>query len=144
MYVRELTKRPIRGEAPKPITGPDDVVALIGPSLVNEKREHFVVLVLNTRHECQAVETISIGSLESSMAHPREVFRPAILQAAAAVVLVHNHPSGDPEPSEEDLSITKRLRKAGLLLGINVIDHIIVASRGNFSMRDAKLLSQQT
>jgi DNA repair protein RadC len=99
-----------------------------------------VVLILNARHELQCRETVSIGSLNASIVHPREVFLPAILHSAASVVLVHNHPSGDPEPSEEDLSITKRLVQVGDLLGIGVLDHVIVAERGVVSLRSRELL----
>ncbi len=140
MYVCELTKRRYRGKQPKAIRGPDDVVAVVGRKLKREPREHFLVLLLNARHEVLGKETVSIGSLNASIVHPREVFRPAVLQAAAALVLVHNHPSGDPEPSEEDLSITKRLVQVGDLLGINVLDHVIVAARGIVSFRSRQLL----
>lgn len=140
MYVCELTKRRYRGRQPKAIRGPDDVVAVVGRKLKREPREHFLVLLLNARHEVLGKETVSIGSLNASIVHPREVFRPAVLQAAASIVLVHNHPSGDPEPSEEDLSITKRLVQVGDLLGISVLDHVIVASRGHVSFRARQLL----
>jgi len=140
VYVRELMKRRYRGKLPKEIRGPDDVVALVGKKLKKEPREHFLVILLNARHEATAVETISIGSLNASIVHPREVFKPALLTSAASVVLVHNHPSGDSEPSEEDLSITRRLVEAGELLGIGVLDHVIVASRGVVSFRSRQLL----
>ena len=140
MYVRELTKRKYRGKLPREIRGPDDVVALVGRALKREQREHFVVILLNARHEAMAVETVSIGSLNASIVHPREVFKPALLASAASVILVHSHPSGDPEPSEEDLSITKRLVEVGELLGIGVLDHVIVASRGIVSFRSRQLL----
>jgi DNA repair protein RadC len=83
---------------------------------------------------------VSVGSLNASIVHPREVFKAAVMASAAAVVLVHNHPSGDPEPSEEDLAITKRLVEAGELLGISVLDHIVVAARGLTSLRARQLL----
>ncbi len=140
MYVAELTKRKYRGTRLKEIRGPDDVVAFVGPKLRREQREHFLVLLLNARHEAIARETVSIGSLNASVVHPREVFKPAVMQSAASIVLVHNHPSGDPEPSEEDLAITKRLVQAGELLGIAVLDHVIVASRGVVSLRSRQLL----
>ena len=140
MYVCELTKRRYRGKKPKVIRGPDDVVALVGPKLRKEKRENFLVLLLNARHEVMSVETVSVGSLNASIVHPREVFRSAVIQSAASVVLVHNHPSGDPEPSEEDLTITKRLVEAGELLGIGVLDHVVVAGRGVVSFRSRQLL----
>src|SRR5882672_5446015 len=141
MYVRELTRRRYVTTKPTAIRGPEDVASL--PSvrrLKAAKREHFVVLLLNARHEVEAVETISIGSLNASIVHPREVFLPAVLASAASIVLTHNHPSGDPEPSEEDLSITRRLVQAGELLGIGVLDHVIVARRGTVSFRSRQLL----
>jgi DNA repair protein RadC len=140
VYVKELTKRKYRGKWPREIRGPDDVVAFVGPKLKREQREHFLVLLLNARHEVMAKETVSVGSLNASIVHPREVFKPAILASAASVVLVHNHPSGDPEPSEEDLSITRRLVQVGELLGISVLDHVVVASRGIVSFRSRQLL----
>jgi DNA repair protein RadC len=88
----------------------------------------------------QRRETVSIGSLNASIVHPREVFLPAIQHSAASLVLVHNHPSGDPEPSEEDLSITRRLIEVGDLVGIGVLDHVIVAARGSVSFRSRRLL----
>jgi len=140
VYVCELTKRRYRGKAPKVIRGPDDIVALVGRRLMRKDREHFMVLILNARHEVLCQETVSIGSLNASIVHPREVFKPALVASAASIVLVHNHPSGDPEPSEEDLAITKRLVEAGELLGIAVLDHVIVASRGVVSLRARQLL----
>ncbi len=140
MYVRELTKRKYRGKVPRVIRGPEDVFEIVGRRLLKESREHFLVMLLNARHEVEAVETISVGSLNASIVHPREVFKPAILASAASVVLVHNHPSGDPEPSEEDLTITKRLVEVGDLLGIGVLDHVIVGSRGTVSFRARQLL----
>ena len=121
------------------IRGPEDVRTLVR-DLERARKEHFVVLLLNARHELEKRETVSIGSLNASIVHPREVFQPAILHCAASVVLVHNHPSGDPEPSEEDLSITKRLVQVGELVGIGVLDHVIVASRGVVSLRARQLL----
>ena len=140
MYVCELTKRRYRGKKPKEIRGPDDVAAFVGPKLRKELREHFLVLLLNARHEVMAKETVSVGSLNASIVHPREVFKPALLASAASIVLCHNHPSGDPEPSEEDLTITKRLVEAGELLGIGVLDHVIIAERGVVSLRSRQLL----
>ena len=140
MLVRELTTRRYT-TAPKPIRGPEDVVAIPAiRRLTKAKREHFVVLLLNARHECEEIHTISVGSLNASIVHPREVFKPAILASAASIVLVHDHPSGDPEPSEEDLTITKRLVEVGELMGIGVLDHVIVARRGLVSFRARQLL----
>jgi DNA repair protein RadC len=101
----------------------------------NRRQEQFAVLLLNARHEVTRRALVSQGSLNASIVHPREVFRPAILGSAASVILVHNHPSGDPEPSEEDLSITRRLAQVGELLGIPVLDHVVVGKRGFVSLR---------
>ncbi|HEY2956566.1 MAG TPA: DNA repair protein RadC [Candidatus Eisenbacteria bacterium] len=133
---RRAAERASSGAA---IRGPDDVLSQVR-DLPRARKEHFVVLLLNARHEVQCRETISIGSLNASIVHPREVFLPAILQSAASVVLVHNHPSGDPEPSEEDLSITRRLVQVGELVGIGVLDHVIVAERGVVSLRARQML----
>jgi DNA repair protein RadC len=133
---RRAAERPERVAS---IRGPEDVLAEVR-DLVRARREHFVVLLLNARHELQVRETVSIGSLNASIVHPREVFLPAILHSAASVVLVHNHPSGDPEPSDEDLSITRRLVEVGDLVGIGVLDHVIVAARGTVSFRSRRLL----
>ncbi len=136
----ELGRRSVDGGATSPvIRGPDDVLGQVR-DLVRARKEHFVVLLLNARHEVQARETVSVGSLNASIVHPREVFQPAIVHSAASVVLVHNHPSGDPEPSEEDLEITRRLMQVGELVGIAVLDHVIVASRGVVSLRARELL----
>ncbi len=128
-----------QGGSQAAIRGPEDVLAQVR-DLPRARREHFVVLLLNARHELQCRETVSIGSLNASIVHPREVFLPAILHSAASVVLVHNHPSGDPEPSEEDLSITRRLVQVGELVGIAVLDHVIVATRGVVSLRARQML----
>ena len=122
-----------------PIRGPEDVLRHVR-DLRRARREHFVVLLLNARHELQCREIVSIGSLNASIVHPREVFLPAIMHSAASVVLVHNHPSGDPEPSEEDISISRRLVQVGDLVGIGVLDHVIIASRGLVSLRSRQLL----
>lgn len=121
------------------IHGPEDVLGHVR-DLAVARKEHFAVLLLNARHEMQRREIVSIGSLNASIVHPREVFLPAIVHSAASVVLVHNHPSGDPEPSEEDLSITRRLVEVGELVGIGVLDHVIVAARGVVSLRSRQMM----
>jgi DNA repair protein RadC len=98
-------------------------------------RENFVVLLLNTKNKVVGINTVSIGSLDSSLVHPREVFKPAVLASAAGIILGHNHPSGDPEPSKEDLEITIRLLEAGQILGIYVRDHIIIGDNCHVSLR---------
>jgi len=104
-------------------------------SIRHEEKEHFLTLYLNARNVVIHKETVSIGSLNANIVHPREVFRPAIDRAAAALILVHNHPSGDVTPSQEDLRLTTRLVEAGRLLGIEVLDHLIVSSRSYLSFR---------
>ena len=101
------------------------------------RQEEFHVVTLDTRHHVIGVHRITTGTLDSSLVHPREVFRPAMRDAAAAVLLVHNHPSGDPSPSPEDHAVTRRLEGAGRTLGIDVLDHIVVAAHGCVSIRSA-------
>lgn len=108
--------------------------------LRNHKKEHFVIFYLDSRNQEIKRETISIGSLNANLVHPREVFEPAVRNLAAQIILAHNHPSGDPTPSEDDLEITKRLIESGKILGIEVIDHIIVAKNNFFSFKERKLI----
>ena len=110
----------------KNITTPEDIAYIIKPLLCEADREHCLVIMLNGKNQVTAINTVSIGTLTSSLVHPREVFKPAIITNAASIILAHNHPSGDPKPSPEDLTITKRLKEAGELLGIPVLDHIII------------------
>jgi DNA repair protein RadC len=121
------------------VSTPEDVAAA-WPELRYAEREVFGVLLLNARHAATRRIIVSIGTMNASLVHPREVFRPAILHSAASIVCVHNHPSGDPEPSEEDLNITNRLVSAGDLIGIGVLDHVVIASRGIVSFRARHLL----
>ncbi|MDE2509774.1 MAG: DNA repair protein RadC, partial [Elusimicrobia bacterium] len=104
------------------------------------KKEHFLILCLNARRQLIHLETVSIGTLSASLVHPRECFSPAIQHAAAAVVCVHNHPSGDPTPSSEDRDVTRRLQRAGELLGIPLADHVVVSASGFFSFREHGLI----
>lgn len=116
------------------IRSPRDVCQAAA-SIRFEEKEHFLTLYLNARNVMIHKETVSIGSLNANIVHPREVFRPAIARAAAALILIHNHPSGDVTPSKEDLNLTTRLVDAGRLLGIEVLDHVIVSSRKYLSFR---------
>jgi len=109
-------------------------------SLLKSDREKFICMHLNVKNQIISFEVVSTGSLTSSLVHPREVYKGAILSNSASVIFMHNHPSGDPEPSTDDMEITKRLEKAGNILGINVLDHIIVASGGFYSFRQNKLI----
>jgi len=106
----------------------------------NRKKEHFVVLYLNAKNQLVHKETISMGTLNVNLVHPREVFEPALKHSAAQIVVAHNHPSGSPEPSEDDIEITKRLTEAGKIMGVEIMDHVIVAKNGHFSFKEEKLL----
>jgi len=118
------------------VRGPEDVFAHFHPRLRHASQECFIALLLDGRHRVLREETVSQGTLTASLVHPREVFRPALREAAAALILVHNHPSGDPAPSAEDRDVTRRLVSAGELLGVRIIDHVIVAERGFCSLRE--------
>jgi len=132
----ELAKRGLDrglGGLPK-ILHPSDVLKVV-PEIREERKEHFVCLYLNARTQLIHKALISVGTLSGSLVHPREVFAPALEHAASAVILIHNHPSGDPTPSNDDLNLTHRLVEAGLILGIEVIDHIIVAKERWVSLK---------
>ncbi|MFD1674162.1 JAB domain-containing protein [Alicyclobacillus fodiniaquatilis] len=108
------------------IRSADDAAQLIRRYVGGADREHFVCLMLDTKHFVNAIHTVSIGSLDAAIVHPREVFKPAILANSSGIIVAHNHPSGQPAPSDEDIAVTHRLLDAGRILGIQVIDHIIV------------------
>jgi DNA repair protein RadC len=114
---------------------PDNVVSLIGSRLKRKKKEYFLALLLDTRSQLIKVSEISVGSLDASIVHPREAFKEAIAASAASVIFVHNHPSGDPEPSEDDIKLTKRLAEAGEIVGIDVLDHVIITDKKYLSMK---------
>jgi DNA repair protein RadC len=119
-----------------------DASTLLHTYLADVDREHFIVLMLNQKNKIIGINTMSIGSLTASVVHPREVFKPAILSNAAALILAHNHPSGQPQPSTEDRALTQRLVEAGRLLGISVLDHVIIGdgTSSYFSFADEGLL----
>ena len=108
------------------IRTPEDVANLMMEQLKYLHKEHFVCLFLNTKNYMIAQETLSIGSLDAAIVHPREVFRAAIKCSSASIVCVHNHPSGDPAPSDEDIKLTQRLIEVGKIVGIDVLDHVII------------------
>jgi DNA repair protein RadC len=114
-----------------------DAAAVCAPMRTLD-REHFRAILLNTRHEVLDIVDVSVGGLASAPVHPREVFKEAIRRSAAAVIVVHNHPSGHPEPSRDDLLITEQLRAAGRLIGIELLDHVIVGERGYASLREQR------
>jgi DNA repair protein RadC len=114
---------------------PEDAAALVQARLKDKKKEYFLAVLLDTRNRLIKVAEISVGSLDSSIVHPREVFKEAISASAAGVIFVHNHPSGDTEASEDDLRLTKRLSDAGEIVGIDVLDHIIIGGKSYTSMK---------
>ncbi len=137
----ELAQRYQRQD-PRPVLDlPRRVVEQIAPEIRSSKKEHFVGFYLNARSQLVYSETVSVGTLSASLVHPREVFAPALSHSAAGVIVAHNHPSGDCTPSAEDCEATRRLRRAGDLLGIPVLDHVIVSERGFLSFKEQGLLS---
>jgi len=138
----ELSKRleDSSNEIPKiTVKSPEDAIKAAKSQLKGKKKEHFLVLCLDTRNHLIKTVEVSIGSLDSSLAHPREVFKEAISSCAASVIFMHNHPSGDPTPSEDDIKITKRLVEAGGIIGIDVLDHIIICDKDHLSMKARNL-----
>ena len=122
----------------KELTDPEKVYRLIKSKLRDYHKEHFYIIALNSRN--YSIAEVSVGSLNASIVHPREVFAEAIKNKAASVVFAHNHPSGDPEPSEDDLLLTKKLVESGKILGIEVIDHIIVSKDNFFSFKNKGII----
>ena len=123
------------------VHGPEDAAHYAMPRFRFEQREHFAVLLLNTKNHILGMPEISVGSLSASVVHPREVFREAINYAAAAMILLHHHPSGDPSPSREDIAVTSRLVKAGKIMDIEVLDHIILGDQRFLSLKEKGFLS---
>ena len=129
------------GDRPKPVLkSPDDVAAEVRRQLKGKKKEHFVVLCLDTRNRLIGSRLVSIGSLDTSIVHPREVFREAIAASASSIIAAHNHPSGNPEASQDDIQLSKRLKEAGELVGIGLVDHIIVGDGKFVSLKREGLL----
>ncbi len=127
-----------RYELPRKIGTPENAYKAIAAitSVEEEAQEVFGILILNTKNKIVAVHEISRGTLNSSMVHPREVFKPAVLHNAASIICFHNHPSGDTEPSRNDIETTKRLVEAGKIMGIEVFDHIIVGDEEYVSLKE--------
>lgn len=118
------------------IRSPKDVYNLLESELRFEQKEHFICLFLNTKNRLIFKEVISIGSLNTAIVHPREVFHAAIRRCSASLICAHNHPSGDPEPSMEDVNLTKRLIAAGEIIGIEVLDHVIIGGNRFYSLKE--------
>jgi len=121
------------------IEKPEDVFRILHKQLANKKKEHFRLLCLDSRNRIITIEKISVGTLNAALAHPREIFRAAIRNSSASVILVHNHPSGDPQPSAKDKELTERLRKAGKIIGIKVADHIIITRQSFTSFLESTI-----
>ncbi|MCW1926995.1 RadC family protein [Bhargavaea beijingensis] len=138
----ELGKRLTRKQSTERyvIRSPEDAAAYLMPDMSNLNQEHFVVLFLNVKNEVLHSRTIFIGSLNSSIVHPREVFREAVKRSAASIICAHNHPSGNPAPSPEDIEVTKRLAEAGRIVGIDLLDHIIIGDHKFLSLKEGDFI----
>jgi len=134
----EIGKRMYRkhSEGRYTIRSPEDAAAYLMTDMASLNQEHFVALFLNVKNEVLHKQTIFIGSLNSSIVHPREVFREAVKRSAASIIVAHNHPSGNPSPSPEDIEVTKRLIEAGSIMGIEVLDHVIIGDHQFLSMKE--------
>jgi DNA repair protein RadC len=131
----ELGQRALKGQGSRVLSSPKHVFEY-ARSYATAEKEHFLAVHLSTRHVPELLEVVSIGTLNASLVHPREVFRRAIKEGSANLILVHNHPSGDPAPSADDVEITTRLIRVGELVGIEVLDHVILAGERYFSFRE--------
>ncbi len=135
----ELARRLERFESTSKfkINSPEDVYRHLYPAMRESKKETFVELCLDTKNQVIREDTVSVGSLNANIVHPREVFRTALIESAAHIIVAHNHPSGDPAPSREDVDITKKLVETGKIMGIDVLDHVIIGDGRHFSMKEA-------
>ena len=134
-WVRVMLVQETEGPYQPPISQSHDVARLCA-DMLRLDREEFRVLLLNAKHRVMGVHTVSVGSLTVSIVHPREVYKAAILANAAAIIGIHNHPSGNPDPSPEDHALTKRLSEAGKILGITLLDHVIIGQNTHYSFAD--------
>lgn len=134
--VGEVRENPI---STSPVGSPEDCLKYLG-TIRDQLQEHFVALTLDGAGNIIKSRVITVGLLNHTLVHPREVFRGAILDNAASIIIAHNHPSGSLEPSSQDIAITNQMRDAGTLMGISVLDHIIVSKNGHLSMRERGLL----
>lgn len=123
------------------VSSPQEVSNLVMEEMRYLDREHFRAVLLDSKNRVVAIEAVAVGILNSSLVHPREVFKAAVVRSAAAVILVHNHPSGDPSPSHDDIAITQRLVEAGKIIGIQVLDHIIIGDGKYCSLKERAFIS---
>ena len=142
--VKEKTDEEIRSSEERKklnsVTSPDELYKILKEKILNFSKEHFYVVSLDTRNNMIGVDEISVGTLTASLVHPRETFESAIKRHAAQIIIAHNHPSGETDPSEDDLKITRRLVDAGKIMGIEVLDHIIVTNNGYLSFKEKNLI----
>jgi DNA repair protein RadC len=140
VVIREavVSYRGPRRRLPESVRNPVDVARFVRRVVGNDAREHFLVLMLDGRHKPIAYQVVSVGTATASLVHPREVFQAAVAAGAVAVIVAHNHPSGDPSPSREDREVTDRLIKAGEVLGIRLLDSVVVTNSGYVSLREAE------
>jgi DNA repair protein RadC len=125
----------------KKVRSPEDVAWLMIPEMKGLDREHFKAILLNTKNGILKIVTVAIGSLNAALVHPREIFKAAVSASAAGLIIVHNHPTGNPEPSREDKDLTERFARCGDLMGIDLVDHIIVGDDSYVSMRERGLVN---
>ncbi len=119
-----------------PVRGPGDIARIFMDEMRHLDKEHFKAALLNTKNQILKVVTVSIGSLNASIVHPREILKPAISASAASIILVHNHPTGDPAPSREDVEFTRRFAKCGELIGIRLLDHVVIGAGRYRSLKE--------
>jgi DNA repair protein RadC len=133
-------KKEVERVKQKSVTSPDNIIPLLRSQITDYKKEHFFVINFDVRNRYLDIETISVGTLNTSLVHPRETFKGAIKRHAHSVMVAHNHPSGDLNPSQEDINITKRLKESGKILGIELLDHIIITEDSYFSFKSENYL----
>ncbi len=122
------------------ISGMDDVIKAVKPMIADPNKEFFMALYLNTKNGILKQEVISIGSLNANIVHPREIFKTACMISASSIIVAHNHPSGDPSPSREDIDLTKKLVESGKMIGIEILDHVIIGYDKNYGFRESGVL----
>ncbi len=122
------------------ISGMDDVIKAVKPMITDPNKEFFIALYLNTKNGILKQEVISIGSLNANIVHPREIFKTACMVSASSIIVAHNHPSGDPSPSREDIELTKKLVESGKMIGIEILDHVIIGYDKNYGFRESGVL----
>lgn len=130
------------GATLRKISSPEDAAGYLMERMRFLRKEHFVAIHLDTKHQILGDEIVSVGSLSASIVHPREIFKTALKRSAAAIICAHNHPSGDPAPSPEDIDVTERLVQAGWILGVEVLDHVIIGDKRYVSFRERGLLPE--